>query len=93
MSRIVYVGNRAGLSKDGTRGGDTSSPFDYELHCKCDAVLGPLGRFFPNASGDRSAMCPRCAHATIVGKDGQIKAVLTPAQVSEVLKAKVVVPR
>jgi hypothetical protein len=75
MSQIVYVGNRAGLSKDGTRAGDMNSPFDYEIHCHCKAVLGPLGRFVANAQGVRTAFCPRCSHVTIVDKAGGIKVV------------------
>lgn len=75
MSKLVYAGNRAGMQKDGTRGGDANSPFDYELHCSCETLLGPLGRFTQNADGLRTALCPTCKHVTIIDKRGGIKVV------------------
>lgn len=79
MARIVYVGSRAGLrpkGRTGPGGGDMNSPFDYLVFCHCDGenetLLGPLGRFQPNADGLRTPYCPLCEHAILIGRDGQI---------------------
>lgn len=73
MSKLVYVGNKAGLLTAGTdKAGDMNSPADYVLSCGCGVELGPLVRFSPNAEGHRSCFCPRCKHVTIVKKDGAI---------------------
>lgn len=71
MSRITYEGEGAGLGKKLTNG-DRNSAFNYMLTCTCEAVLGPLGRFAPNARGERSALCTKCELVTIVDGQGQI---------------------
>lgn len=77
MSKLIYVGSMAGLVEGGSdKAGDANSPFDYVLECRCGTILGPLGRFSPNADGHRSAYCPTCLHATIIREDGQIAAVV-----------------
>jgi hypothetical protein len=47
-------------------GGDRNDPLNYTLTCKCDAILGPLGRFRVNEDGWRSVMCPACQQVTLV---------------------------
>jgi hypothetical protein len=71
MSRITYEGEGAGLGKK-LANGDRNSPHNYMLTCTCEAILGPLGRFAPNKSGERSALCPKCQHVTIINGQGQI---------------------
>lgn len=75
---LKYEGNQAGLQKGGSRSGDRGSPFDYTLYCSCaeegkPTVLGPLGRFIPNETGQRTAYCPRCKFITVIGKTGDIQ--------------------
>jgi len=74
MSRVTFAGEGAGLGKV-QKNGDRSSPYNYDLTCQCGAFLGVLGQFRPNASGDRSALCSKCAHLTVVSATGQVKLV------------------
>lgn len=91
MSKIVYRGETAGLKRTGSRAGDMNSPFDYEVYCHCEregepTLLGPLGRFAPNAVGDRSVVCPRCKDVTVVDKNAQVKLVAPLQSVLEGMK-------
>lgn len=73
MSKLVYVGNQAGLKTAGeSKAGDMNNPADYVLQCACGIELGPLVRFIPNQDGHRSCYCPQCRHATIIAKGGKI---------------------
>lgn len=74
---LKYEGNQAGLREGGSRSGDRSNPFDYVLYCSCTIEgkptnLGPLGRFRPNESGQRTAYCPNCSFVTVINKEGQM---------------------
>lgn len=73
MSKIAYVGSSAGLTYgQEVKTGDMNSPFDYLLFCSCEILLGPLGRFTPNADGLRTAYCMRCSRCTVIDKGGQV---------------------
>lgn len=73
MSKLVYVGNNAGLqTKSEMKAGDMNSLADYVLTCVCGTLLGPVARFMPNADGFRTPWCPTCSHCTLIDKNGQI---------------------
>lgn len=82
MSKVVYEGSRAGLNPTGDVkgvGGNANSLFDYTLYCACESEghptnLGPVGKFVPNAEGQRSALCPKCLHVTILDKNAKVAA-------------------
>lgn len=80
MSKVVYEGSGSGLGRAVRgAGGDTASPFDYMVYCSCEregkaTLLGPLGRFTPNADGVRSALCAVCSHVTVIDRHAQVKA-------------------
>lgn len=89
MSKVVYVGNQAGLIAPGDkrgRAGSMTNAADYELYCHCErdgkpTFLGPLARFTANAEGFRWAACPVCKDVTILNKDAQVVKVAPLAQV------------
>lgn len=84
MSKIQFMGQMAGLARpeDAKKkwSGDANSVFDYVVICKCDALIGPLGRFMPNPAGQRTPCCPICKHVTIIEKDGTISNVILLTQ-------------
>ena len=68
--KVRFDGDKAGIGI--SRSGDTSSPFNYSLICGCNAFLGIIGAFRPNAEGQRSCYCPKCKHAIILSGQGQV---------------------
>lgn len=80
MSKLAFHGEGSGLGRV-QKNGDANSVQNYVLTCKCDAVLGPLGRFFPDGEGRRCAACPQCLSATVVDKHGIILMVTAIANV------------
>lgn len=50
--------------------GGANSPFNYDLHCPCGALLGPLG-VFSEKEGKRHAHCTKC-HTTLEVKGKEV---------------------
>ena len=86
MSRLRFDGQGAGLGKQ--MGGNANSMADYTIICTCESELGPLAGFFPNPAGERTVLCLRCKHITVINKDGQISAyIAAPKEILEKLPA------
>lgn len=82
MSHLRFDGQGAGLGS--RKGGNANSLTDYTLICSCQAELGPVAGFFPNADGVRTVFCPKCQHITLVNKEGQVAGyVLAPKDLLE----------
>lgn len=77
MSKIVFLGNQAGLVMDAEKAGkqahsgDANSPYNYVVICTCGMNVGPLGRFSPNKDGLRTPLCA-CGRVIIIDRNGQI---------------------
>lgn len=49
---------------------------NYTLVCSCEGTLGLVGRFSPNAAGQRSVICMQCQIVTVIEKEGEIRCLM-----------------